>query len=159
MQRIPFTEAEITNLRKRYPDTDVEGIYWNFFQPWLATKEGDPELNLYAKFSFFIERQLAAYADPPDRIELAVPFTDRAEVKRLGAQYDWVKKVWFIPTSADMKIFRRWLPSSPEPDKYLDEIGQRMTVLEAEIAALKQSVAFLSRQLDVTDLCKKTKGS
>jgi Domain of unknown function (DUF5710) len=45
-----------------------------------------------------------------ERLDLDVPFEEKDEAKRLGAQWDWVNKVWFVPTGYSVFPFERWLP-------------------------------------------------
>ena len=44
------------------------------------------------------------------RIDLQVAFTDKDQVKQLGARWDVEKKVWFIPDGVDTTPFQKWLP-------------------------------------------------
>jgi hypothetical protein len=45
---------------------------------------------------------------------LNVPYEERQEAKRLGAQFDFDVKRWWIPETRDTEQFKRWLdkPSS-----------------------------------------------
>ena len=43
-------------------------------------------------------------------IDLQVAFTDKEQVKQLGARWDVKRKVWFIPDGVDTNPFQKWLP-------------------------------------------------
>jgi Domain of unknown function (DUF5710) len=45
-------------------------------------------------------------------VELAVPFAEKDEAKRLGAKWHPERKVWFVPAGQDATPFARWLPVS-----------------------------------------------
>jgi endonuclease/exonuclease/phosphatase family metal-dependent hydrolase len=42
--------------------------------------------------------------------DLHCPFADKDVVKTLGAQFDWERKLWYVPEGADLQPFERWLP-------------------------------------------------
>lgn len=44
------------------------------------------------------------------RLDLQVAFTDKEQVKQLGARWDSEKKIWFIPDGVDTTLFQKWLP-------------------------------------------------
>ena len=44
------------------------------------------------------------------RIDLAVPFAEKDEAKRLGARWDGERKLWHVPDGVDAAHWR-WLPS------------------------------------------------
>ncbi|MCC4631527.1 DUF5710 domain-containing protein [Xanthomonas citri] len=44
------------------------------------------------------------------RTDLQVPFQEKDEVKRLGARWDGINKVWYVPDGVDTAPFQRWLP-------------------------------------------------
>ena len=48
------------------------------------------------------------------RIDLAVPFAEKDEAKRLGARWDGERKLWYVPDGVDAGAFGRWLPSEPD---------------------------------------------
>ncbi|SMH43322.1 DUF5710 domain-containing protein [Azospirillum agricola] len=48
------------------------------------------------------------------RIDLRVPFAEKDDAKRLGARWDAVKKVWYVPAGLDSALFGKWLPREPE---------------------------------------------
>jgi len=48
------------------------------------------------------------------RIDLDVTFTDKDEVKRIGARWDPLVRVWYVPEGVDPAPFRPWIPASPE---------------------------------------------
>jgi hypothetical protein len=45
------------------------------------------------------------------RINLAVPFAEKDDAKRLGARWDKDRKVWYVPEGVDVSLFARWLPN------------------------------------------------
>lgn len=48
------------------------------------------------------------------RVDLAVPFAEKDEVKRLGARWDIERKLWYVPDGVNVGLFRRWLPLEPD---------------------------------------------
>lgn len=44
------------------------------------------------------------------RLNLIVPFSEKDEAKRQGAQWDPALRVWYIPNGVDQEPFRRWQP-------------------------------------------------
>ena len=48
------------------------------------------------------------------RIDLAVPFAEKDEAKRLGARWDGERKLWYVPDGVDAGAFGRWLLSEPD---------------------------------------------
>jgi hypothetical protein len=46
---------------------------------------------------------------------LNVPYEERQEAKRLGAQFDFDVKRWWIPETRDTEQFSRWLIHSVPP--------------------------------------------
>ena len=48
------------------------------------------------------------------RIDLDVAFTDRGEVKRIGARWDPAARVWYVPDGIDPEPFRPWIPVPPD---------------------------------------------
>lgn len=50
------------------------------------------------------------------RIDLVVPFAEKDEVKALGARWDGVARVWYVPVGKDPALFDRWFPKVVEPD-------------------------------------------
>jgi hypothetical protein len=47
------------------------------------------------------------------RVDLSVPFAEKDDAKRLGARWDAVNKVWYVPEGIDPALFGRWLPQEP----------------------------------------------
>jgi exodeoxyribonuclease VII large subunit len=43
-------------------------------------------------------------------IFLDCPFCEKDEAKKLGAQFDWEEKKWFIPPELEIEPFVKWLP-------------------------------------------------
>lgn len=52
----------------------------------------------------------AVSENPPMRINLTTPFSERDQVKALGARWDAAKKLWYIQDVADLEPFQRWMP-------------------------------------------------
>ncbi len=48
---------------------------------------------------------------------LDCPFSEKDEVKRLGAKFDWQEKQWFVPVGLDLDLFSKWLPNTQTDDK------------------------------------------
>ena len=44
------------------------------------------------------------------RVDLQCPFAEKEQAKRLGASFDWSRKVWYVPAGRDLIPFFRWLP-------------------------------------------------
>jgi putative DNA primase/helicase len=51
-------------------------------------------------------------AEPPKRIFLAVPYTERLEAKTLGAQWSKRDKSWWIAEGTDPAPFAKWVPGA-----------------------------------------------
>jgi hypothetical protein len=48
---------------------------------------------------------------------LSVPYAEKDEAKSLGAKWDAINKVWFVPAGVDAAPFKKWLPNKrPVPD-------------------------------------------
>ena len=151
MRKMPLTEAQFTDLEKEFPDIDLEYIYTNQFEPWLSSIPGDPESNLFQQFRYFLRTKLRAYEGEENRILLNVPFQEKDEAKRRGAEWDYVNRSWYVHAGVDLLPFQKWL----RPREVEQTLAARVDGLEAlgaqlraEIAGLKTAVAFLSRQLD-----------
>lgn len=50
---------------------------------------------------------------PPERLYLDVPYAEKDDVKRLGAQWDSVQRKWWIPGTTQRSRFARWLVKKP----------------------------------------------
>ncbi len=48
-----------------------------------------------------------------ERINLVVPYTDKEKVKALGARWDGVLRVWFVPRDVDPDRFDQWIMRPP----------------------------------------------
>jgi hypothetical protein len=57
--------------------------------------------------------RVASYRGPSMRINLAVPFSEKDEAKRLGARWDFDGRTWYIENPEDLAPFMRWL-NQPE---------------------------------------------
>lgn len=49
------------------------------------------------------------------RIDLSVPYQEKDEAKSLGAKWDVVNKVWFVPDGLAVSPFKKWLPVKRPP--------------------------------------------
>lgn len=49
------------------------------------------------------------------RTNLAVPFSEKDEAKRLGARWDAAKKLWYVDKVPDLTPFARWLAGENAP--------------------------------------------
>ena len=45
-------------------------------------------------------------------IFLDCPYSEKDEVKKLGAKFDWTEKKWFIPFELEIAPFAKWLPKT-----------------------------------------------
>ncbi len=45
-------------------------------------------------------------------IFLDCPYSEKDEVKKLGAKFDWTEKKWFIPPELEIALFAKWLPKT-----------------------------------------------
>ena len=50
------------------------------------------------------------------RTELDVPFSHKDEAKALGAKWDRVKKIWYVPDGVNPEPFAAWLPGVDRSD-------------------------------------------
>ncbi len=48
------------------------------------------------------------------RIYLEVAYADRNEVKRRGARWDPIARVWYVPEDRDAALFKAWIPLPAE---------------------------------------------
>lgn len=55
-------------------------------------------------------RAPATTAAAATRLNLAVPFAEKDEVKQLGARWDPVQRLWFVPPGLSPAPFERWWP-------------------------------------------------
>lgn len=55
-------------------------------------------------------RTPATTAAVATRLNLAVPFAEKDEVKQLGARWDPVQRLWFVPPGLSPAPFERWWP-------------------------------------------------
>jgi hypothetical protein len=47
------------------------------------------------------------------RVNLAVPFSEKDQAKRLGARWDFDGRTWYIENAEDLAPFMRWLNLEP----------------------------------------------
>lgn len=80
--------------------------------------------------------------------DLCCPFAEKDQVRALGAQFDWERKVWFVPEGVDLQPFARWLPAdapsaAPEWHGYPNrrKAAARLRILSWNIAELIPSKA------------------
>jgi len=52
------------------------------------------------------------------RIDLIVPFSEKDEVKKLGARWDANSKLWYVPDGVDATNFTQWFPEKPSVGIY-----------------------------------------
>lgn len=58
-----------------------------------------------------VNRGVASQASYSDgRTDLRVPFAEKDAAKSLGARWDAVKRLWYVPSGIDVQLFQRWLP-------------------------------------------------
>lgn len=50
------------------------------------------------------------------RTDLKVPFSEKDEVKNLGARWDSIKKTWYIENVSFLPNFTKWLPLPPSSE-------------------------------------------
>ena len=61
------------------------------------------------------------------RTELDVPFSHKEEAKALGAKWDRIKKIWYVPSGVNPEPFAEWLPGVDRSDPsapYISSTGQ-----------------------------------
>ena len=44
------------------------------------------------------------------RINLAVPYSEKDDARRLGAQWDATRKTWFVENAEKLEPFLKWMP-------------------------------------------------
>ncbi len=52
------------------------------------------------------------FVSAPPRIYLNVPYAEKDEARRLGAQWDSVQRKWWIAPSTPQRAFSKWLPAA-----------------------------------------------
>jgi len=50
------------------------------------------------------------------RVDLRVPYRDKDDAKRLGARWDAVSRLWYVPGDLDPARFERWRPTDSPPN-------------------------------------------
>jgi len=50
------------------------------------------------------------------RVDLQVPFAEKDDAKRLGARWDGLQRIWYVPEGADPTPFKKWLPEAQAPN-------------------------------------------
>lgn len=70
---------------------------------------------------------------PKKRVYLKVPFSQKDEVKRLGAMWDSEKNLWFAPKHLDILLFSKWLnePQTKFNFNQNEVLGEFKKALEA----------------------------
>lgn len=67
------------------------------------------------------------------RVDLQVPFAQKDEAKKRGAQWDNNSKVWYVPEGVDPSLFKQWLPGPPQ----LNTRAERYFIAESLTACWK----------------------
>jgi WD40 repeat protein len=83
----------------------------------------------------------SAKAKPFARIDLAVPFAEKDEAKRLGARWDPAKKTWYVADGMDSTRFARWKRLTPR-----DAVGM------ADTTSRGRSTVPASQQAEIKSL-------
>jgi len=52
---------------------------------------------------------LTSSGENKDNLYIHVPYIEKDEVKNLGAKWDPIKKLWFIPYGLDKTLFKKWI--------------------------------------------------
>lgn len=47
------------------------------------------------------------------RVDLKIPFAEKDAAKKLGAQWDASRKIWYVLGKKDLTPFLKWLPTPP----------------------------------------------
>lgn len=71
------------------------------------------------------------------RIDLHVPFSEKDEVKKLGAKWDAQNRVWFIPMGVPPEPFSKWRVPEELEKSLLAILGREMFVAETETVCWK----------------------
>jgi len=67
-------------------------------------------------------------------IFLDCPYSEKDEVKKLGAQFDWDQKKWFIPPELEIEPFAKWLSKPPPPPSTSLTLNDLMLNVQKTIA-------------------------
>lgn len=76
-------------------------------------------------------------------IELKVPYQEKDHVKSLGARWDPIKKIWYVPSGVDPKLFTKWL-NLANLDKSCDLLSDNSIGYSLNEYLLKISAAVAS---------------
>lgn len=49
------------------------------------------------------------------RVNLVAPYSEKEEVKALGARWDPALKTWYVENVENLELFQRWLPGGGTP--------------------------------------------
>lgn len=49
------------------------------------------------------------------RVNLVAPYSEKEEVKALGARWDPTLKTWYVENVENLELFQRWLPGASTP--------------------------------------------
>ncbi|WP_370466612.1 DUF5710 domain-containing protein [Comamonas thiooxydans] len=49
------------------------------------------------------------------RVNLVAPYSEKEEVKALGARWDPTLKTWYVENVENLELFQRWLPGGGAP--------------------------------------------
>ncbi len=73
-------------------------------------------------------------------IVLNVKFTEKEQVKQLGARWDPISKIWFVPDGVDVTLFKAWLPQ-----EVLDQLQDKVIDFSTKEQTLCQYLARFSQ--------------
>lgn len=80
--------------------------------------------------SDFMEKRIACLFEKRQAI-LAVPYEDRTEASKLGAEWHKKLKIWFVPPDIDLAFFERWNGSSLSSENILQKaLGDFQQLME-----------------------------
>jgi ribonuclease HI len=106
----------VENIKANTTDMKIEYVWvkghadnkWNNFADKLANDALSLPVWNIAKGAK--ERTPSPEATSKSKMELACPFSEKDEVKKLGAKWDVDKKVWWVQnTPENRKVFAKWV--------------------------------------------------
>ncbi|MEN8215802.1 MAG: exodeoxyribonuclease VII large subunit [Pseudomonadota bacterium] len=77
-------------------------------------------------------------------IFLDCPYAEKDEAKKLGAQFDWAQKKWFIPPDLEIEPFAKWLPkttTSTTENLEAEEEDKKSLTLNDLMLSVKKTIA------------------
>jgi exodeoxyribonuclease VII large subunit len=78
---------------------------------------------------------------PQTPIFLDCPYSEKDEVKKLGAKFDWTAKKWFIPPEIEIAPFAKWLPktnSDSDSNSHQDSLSLNDLLLNVQKTITKE---------------------